>query len=196
MHAESDLATHVAETLQSTEGAQPSALDDISEVVAETIESVPAAVEPSTSGKACDTLAPLSIPTLNFDGITKDKFVELQHNDDSLIPRWEYAKKGKKHFFIVDQLLMCMTSTLNTVPHALVVFKSLHHKVLMAAHEGLGHGGGVTITRSLITSTSHGFTWLNLSADIKSHIASCKKCSLFTKSKGPKLPMIEPRVIF
>ncbi len=191
MQAESDLATHVAETLQSTEGAQLIALDDIVEVDAETIEPVPAVVESSTSDKAHDTLVPLSIPTLNFDGITKDKFVELQHNDISLAPLWEHAKKGEKHFFIVNQLLMCMTSTLTTVSHAIVVPRSLRHKVLLAAHEGLGHGG-VTTTRSLINKH---FTWPNLSSDIKTHISPCKKCLLYTKSNGPKLPMIEAEII-
>ncbi len=66
MQAESDLATHVAETLQSTEGAQSIPLDDIVEVDAETIEPVPAVVESSTSDKAHDNTSSLVYPHTEF----------------------------------------------------------------------------------------------------------------------------------
>ncbi len=164
-------------------------LEDISETVdgdtAATLETVPAAAELSSSSKTSDSLVPLTIPTLNFDGVTKEKFMEMQHSDDTLAPLWESAKKGEKHLFIVDSLLMSMTSTLNSVSHALVVPKQLRHKVLLAAHEGLGHGG-LNTTRSLI---NRHFTWPNMASDIKSHVTSCKKCLKFTKSNGAKVAM-------
>ncbi len=91
----------------------------------------------------------------------KEKFMEMQCSDDTLAPLWERAKKGEKHLFIVDGLLM-MTSTLNSFSHALVVPKQLRHNVLLAAHESLGHGG-LNTTRSLI---NRHFTWTNMASDI------------------------------
>ncbi len=68
LEAESDLATQVADTLHSTEGATPLSLEDISETVdcdtAATLETVPAAAEPSSSSKTSDSLVSLTIPTL------------------------------------------------------------------------------------------------------------------------------------
>ncbi len=88
-------------------------------------------------------------------------------------------------------MLMCTTSTLNSVSHALVVPTSLRSKVLIAAHEGLGHGG-VNTTRSLV---NRHFTWPNLAADIRRHVMSCRKCTVHNKSGGKKLPLVEPEII-
>ncbi len=152
------------------------------------LETPLAEAEPSSSRKTSDSLVPLTIPTLNFDSVTKEKFMEMQRSDDTLAPLWERAKKGEKHLFIVDGLLMSMTSTLNSVSHAL---QQLNHKVLLAAHEGLGHGG-LNTTKSLI---NRHFTWPNMASDIKSHVTSCKKCLKFIKSNGAKVPTVEPELI-
>ncbi len=60
MQAESDLATQVADTWHFIEGATPLSLEDISETVdgdtADTLETVPAAAEPSSSSKTSDSL--------------------------------------------------------------------------------------------------------------------------------------------
>ncbi len=86
---------------------------------------------------------------------------------------------------------MCLTSNQHSVSHALVVPKPLRDKVLIAAHEGLGHGGLNTI-RSLVHKY---FTWLNLVSDIRRHVQSCDKCTRFNKSGAPKVPMLEPEII-
>ncbi len=88
---------------------------------------------------------------------------------------------------MVDKLLMCLTSTQHSVSHALVVPKPLRDKVLIAAHEGLGHG-----TRSLVNKH---FTWPNLVSDIRRHAQSCDKYTRFNKSGAPKVPMLEPEII-
>ncbi len=174
MQAKSDIATHVAETLHTTEGATPLSLNDISEPVdcdSAGTQSASDAVVPYPSTNYGILLTPTSIPTLNFDGITRDKFVQLQHEDETLAPLWEHAKNGDKHFFVVDKLLMCLTSSQHSVPHALAVPKPLRDKVLIAAHEGLGHGG-LNTTRSLVNKH---FTWPTLFQtleDMFSHVTS------------------------
>ncbi len=183
MQADSDLATHAAEVLQGTEGATPTPFKDIPTGCEE--------IEPSSASPKDNILVPKSIPSLSFDGVSKHEFASLQKADESLLPLWDLARKGEKQFFIVDNILMCITSTMNSVSHALVVPVSLRRKVLVAAHEGLGHGG-VNTTRSLINKH---FTWPNLASDIKHHVMSCKKCSMHNKSGGKKVPMVQPEVI-
>ncbi len=134
---------------------------------------------------------PIEIPTLSFDGISIDTFKQLQQDDSSLQPLWEHAHNGRKQFFIIDGLLMCLTSTLNTVSHALVVPKQLRKQVLIAAHDGLDHGG-INTTRTLLNKH---FTWPGLSTDFKNHIQACPKCLKHTKSGGHKVPLMQPELI-
>ncbi len=72
-----------------------------------------------------------------------------------------------------------------------MVPQQLRHKVLVAAHEGLGHGG-VNTTRSLLNKH---FTWPGLADDIKKHVQSCDKRLRHTKSGALKVPLLEPEVI-
>ncbi len=85
---------------------------------------------------------------------------------------------------------MCLTSTLNTVSHAHVVPQQLRKKVLIAAHDGLGHGG--INTRSLLNKH---FTWPGLADDVRKHVQACQKCLKYTKSGGQKVPMMQPELI-
>ncbi len=149
-------------------------------------------VASNTSTNVCKALSiPMEIPTLSFDGISKDVFKQLQTHDNSLQPLWDQAHKGNKIFFIIDSLLMCLTSTLNTVSHALVVPQQLRKKVLIAAHDGLGHGG-INTTRSLLNKH---FTWPGLADDVRKHVQACQKCLKHTKSGGQKVPMMQPELI-
>ncbi len=116
--------------------------------------------------------SPVAIPTLSFDGITRDIFMTMQKEDESLKPLWEYAHNNQKHFFIMDSILMCLTSIQNSISHALVEPQQLRKKFLVAAHEGLGHGG-INSTRMLLNKH---FTWPKLLDDIRVHIQSCPKC--------------------
>ncbi len=204
MQSQDNLATHVAEALHASEGGNPLSFDSISDFIPDTTDSHEtepvASVSPEiitdseftlTGNSDQSLLIPVSLPTLSFDGITKDQFKRLQLSDQSLQPLWEHARKGEKHFFIMNGILMCMTSTLNTISHALVVPQQLRHKVLVAAHEGLGHGG-VNTTRSLLNKH---FTWPGLANDIKKHVQSCDKCLRHTKSGALKVPLLEPEVI-
>lgn len=63
--------------------------------------------------------------------------------------------------------------------------------MLVAAHEGLGHGG-VNTTMSLLNKH---FTWQGLADDIKKHVQSCDKCLRHTKSVALKVPILEPEII-
>ncbi len=86
---------------------------------------------------------------------------------------------------------MCITSTLNTVSHALVVPLELRRNVLLAAHDGFGHSG-VNATRYLI---NRHFTWPGMVSDVRRHVQSCTKCVKFSKSGAIKVPMLEPEII-
>ncbi len=86
---------------------------------------------------------------------------------------------------------MCLTSTLNHFSHALVVPTSLRKSVLLAAHDGLGHGG-VNATRSLINKH---FTWPNLMDDVRKYMQSCQLCQKCNKGGGTKVPLYEPELI-
>ncbi len=62
---------------------------------------------------------------------------------------------------------------------------------MIAAHDGLGHGGTNT-TRTLLNKH---FTWPGLSTDFKNHIQACPKCLKHTKSGGHKVPLMQPELI-
>ncbi len=208
MSADDQLAQQVTEALHVSEGGNPLPLDDIPEFVSDMDDAVPdsdvipveqhsdiSTVEPShntsSSNDSQNDLVPHSLPTLTFDGLTRDQFRELQLSDESLAPLWEHAHNNEKQFFVVNGLLMCITSTMNTVSNALVVPMDLRRNVLLAAHDGLGHGG-INVTRSLI---NRHFTWPNMIHDIRTYIQACPKCIKFSKSKANKVPMIEPELI-
>ncbi len=86
---------------------------------------------------------------------------------------------------------MCLTTTKNQFSHALLVLTSLRKDVLMAAHDGLGHGG-IGATRSLI---NRHFTWPNMTSDIKSYVQACSKCLKFNKSGPGIIPMVEAEIV-
>ncbi len=154
---------------------ETSSIEDITPSGMNTDETVPA----NTSTNVCKALSiPMEIPTLSFDGISKDVFKQLQTHDISLQPLWDQTHKGNKQFFIIDGLLMCLASTLNTVSHALVVPQQLKKKVLIAAHDGLGHGG-INTTRTLLNKH---FTWPGLADNVRKHLQACQKCLKHTKS--------------
>ncbi len=133
----------------------------------------------------------LSIPNFDFDGISKSDFVTLQKEDESLSQVWEWARSGLKKCFIVEGVLMCLTSTLGRISNALVVPKSLRKRVLVLAHEGSGYFG-IGTTRSLINTH---FTWPGLNDDVKAHVQSCQKCLLFNRDSVRKAPLCEPEVL-
>ncbi len=197
MCAEDALSEHVSEAFHASEGCCPIPFEDIFESVTvadDTISDVLATEHsPNVSSTGSqNSLTPVSLPSLSFDGVNKDQFKNLQYQDPSLAPLWELlAHNHKKKFFIVDELLMCLTTTHNTVSNALVVPQELRHKVLIAAQDGLGHGG-VSATRSLINKH---FTWPKILDDVINHILVCTKCQKFTKSNNIKVPLVEAEII-
>ncbi len=76
------------------------------------------------------------MPSLSFDRVNKNKLIELQHQDPSLSHLWDLARNHEKKFFIVDGMLMCLTTTHNSVSNALVVPKDLRHKILVVTSLG------------------------------------------------------------
>ncbi len=196
MQADDQLSEHISEALHASEGCTPVSFDDISESVtihdssASDVLAGEHSSNPDSTGFQ-NKLIPVSLPSLSFDGVNMDKFIELQHRDPSLLPLWDLAHKHEKKFFIVDGLLMCLTTTHNTVSSALVVPIDLRHKILVVAHDGLGHGG-VNVTRTLI---NRHFTWPKLLDDIRSYISACPMCQKFTKSNNIKVPLVESEII-
>ncbi len=97
MAASDELAEKTAQALQLSEGSYPVALEDIAEAVES--ESVPEqspdlAISPSLD--TSDHLSPAntisnsdlvaSLPSLTFDGVSKDEFKAFQESDPSLNP--------------------------------------------------------------------------------------------------------------
>ncbi len=120
MQSQDNLATHVAEALHASESGNPLSFDSISDFISDTPDSFisdttvshetepVASVSPEiitdseftlTGNSDQSLLIPVSLPTLSFDGITKDQFKQLQLSDQSLQPLWEHARKGENHFF-------------------------------------------------------------------------------------------------
>ncbi len=202
MAASDELAEKMAQALQLSEGASPVALEDIAEVVES--ESVPEqspdlAISPSLdtsdhlslANTISDSDLVASLPSLTFDGVSKDEFLALQKSDPSLKQLWDDAHKDSNTLFIVKDLLMCLTTTSNHVSSALIVPKSLRTKVIQVAHDGHGHGG-LNATRSLINPH---FSWPNMASDIREHISKCCHCLKNNKSGALKVPMLPAEVI-
>ncbi len=102
-----------------TEGANPTSWDSIvpgtshdTDAVSETDDidtSLPSDTQHDTgddithSSSANKFVAPyLTFPSLSFDGNTKDAFMKLQKEDESLKPLWDLAKHKQKNFFVVN----------------------------------------------------------------------------------------------
>lgn len=131
------------------------------------------------------------IPELHFDGITKPMLVNLQHEDKSLSHIWSWDEKCEKRCFVVDGVLMCLTTTNGRMSHSIVLPKQLRLKILKLAHNMSGHFGAGA-TRALINPY---FTWPGLYKDIKNYVKSCVECQKFNKSLPPKAPLVSPEVI-
>ncbi len=198
MAADNALADKLADTLHLSEGATPLALDDIVDIsdTDTTISSQSVTVSfPNTPTVTPSlqpaSLAPLTLPSVTFDGVSKEQFLELQKSDPSLAPLWNLAKNHQNSLFIAKGFLMCLTTTCNQVSSALVVPQSLRTKVLQTAHDGLGHGG-LNTTRSLVNKH---FSWPNMASDIKDYISKCTHCLKHNKSGGMKVPLCSPEII-
>ncbi len=206
MAAQDAAADRITLALHASEGANPLPLESLPDIQEEVEHSVTQnkVVHSDTDSVVTHTTSPashvvdtsssqlyVSLPNFSFDGITRDKFVQLQKEDISLKPLWEQASKGDEAYFINNNILMSITSTLNHHSHALLVPAPLRRSVLIAAHDGLGHGG-IGATRALINKH---FTWPSLKKDITDYIDACNTCKLNNRGGGTKLPLCEPQVI-
>ncbi len=99
-----------------------------------------------------------SIPNIHFSGVSKADFIKYQREDESLKQIWEWAKNNERRCFVVDGILMCLTSTNGCLSHSLVVPKHLRLTILKLAHDQSGHFGSGA-THALINPY---FTWPNL----------------------------------
>ncbi len=156
MSSDDQLSDQITEALHASEGGHPLPLDSIPDTVDD--EPVSNFDVLAAEHSSCDSIGfqksivPVPFPSLSFNGLSKEQFKELQLTDDTLATLWELAHSNQKQFFIVNGLLMCITTTMNTVSNALVVPKQLRRDVLVAAHDGLGHGG-VNVTKLSSIST-------------------------------------------
>ncbi len=122
MHADNQLSEHITEALHASEGCNPVSLDDIPESVTDcdsSVSDVLAAEHSSSSTGFQNKNIPVSMPSLSFDGVNKNKFIELQHQDPSLSHLWDLARNHEKKFFIVDGMLMCLRVAAHSNAHRL-----------------------------------------------------------------------------
>ncbi len=115
----------------------------------------------------------------------------MKHEDETLKNIWEWARKREKICFVVDGILMCLTSTNGRYSHSVVVPEPLRMKVLKLAHDMSGHFG-TGATRAFVNPN---FTWPGLHKDIQRYIKSCDKCQRYAKSSPPKAPLIPADII-
>ncbi len=130
-------------------------------------------------------------PHLQFDGISKSDFIKLQRSDSSIAHIWSWAEQGVKRCFVVEDVLMCLSTTNGRISHSIVLPKQLRQEVLTIAHNHSGHFG-VGATRALINPY---FTWPGSYRDIKNHVKSCVQCQRFNSSSPSKAPLIPPEII-
>ncbi len=72
-----------------------------------------------------DSKSLVCLPSVNFDGLIKTEFVRMQNDDDSVTQLWEWARYGQKIIFVLDGVLLCLTSTMGHISHAIVVPRPL-----------------------------------------------------------------------
>ncbi len=199
MAADNHLAERIADTLHLSEGASPVALDGIVELddTEPTDQS-----QPDTDESLLDThviASPsqsvssnsLTLPSVTFDGVSKEQFLDLQKSDLTLAPLWDLAKNNQNSLFVAKGFLICLTTTCNQVSSALIVPQSLRLKVIQVAHDSHGHGGS-NATRSLVNKH---FSWPNMASDIKEYINKCAHCLRHNKSGGLKVPLCPPAIL-
>ncbi len=130
-------------------------------------------------------------PSISIPGVSKADLIKLQKADVSLKPFWDWADNKEKRCFVVDGILMGLTTTNGRLSHSVIVPNPLRNDIIKIAHDHSGHFG-ISATRSIINSH---FTWPSMHKDIQKYIKSCSKCQLFDKRGPPKAPLVAPELI-
>ncbi len=159
--------------------------------------SVPLSAEVSVSNPdsadTCEKSKGIHVPfpSISIPGVSKADLIKLQKADVSLKPFWDWADNKEKRCFVVDGILMCLTTTNGRLSHSVIVPNPLRNDIIKIAHDHSGHFG-ISATRSIINSH---FTWPSMHKDIQKYIKSCSKCQLFDKRGPPKAPLVAPELI-
>ncbi len=114
MSADTELAKKTAQALHLSEGASPVALDDIVEVSETEPPLVSGPDQPVDVESPTPASNTVSVPTLTFDGVSKEEFLALQKSDLPLVELWNKAKNQTNNMFVAKGFLMSLTSTATT----------------------------------------------------------------------------------
>ena len=129
--------------------------------------------------------------------ISKDKLVELQHQDHSLQSLFQLAQSGEEKsvgkgtaFYFFSNGILCRNfSKVQSVLEQIVVPTSLRPTVLSLAHDQLlaGHCGA----RRTLARILSNFFWPGITVDVARYVASCDSCQkAVSKGRVPPVPLV------
>ena len=105
-------------------------------------------------------LRPLKHTIIDTINISRDEFIKMQREDESLEKYWKLAEtidrdEGKVHFFVRDEILYReYTNQYNDAVEQLMIPQRLRDKTVLYAHETTlsGHMGTASTYKKLITN--------------------------------------------
>ncbi len=131
------------------------------------------------------------IPSIGFNGITRDNLIAMQQEDPTLANIRQWASKNEKGCFYKDRVLMCFVTNYGLESHVVALPSPLRDVIMRLVHSHSGHFG-IGVTRTIINRQ---FTWPNLYKDVTEFIKSCCVCQKFSKSNPAKAPFVQPEII-
>ena len=133
----------------------------------------------------------LVIPPVRKGKHGRERLVSETKSDPSLHAWRSLAEKGENGLVWKDGLLFRAVTTHVLEPGlALVLPKSFRGKVLLLAHDKLGHMGARRVKELLKAR----FSWPGIGKDVIDYCRSCPSCQPCAKRKSRQVPMVERKV--
>ena len=139
------------------------------------------------SGKDGD----LDLPVL-VGGGDRARLVSETKLDPSLEAVRGMADRHEKGYSWCDGLIMlAVEGDARQTEHVIVLPKSLRARVLMLAHDKMGHLGSKKVKEIV----RRNFSWPHISGDIIHYCKSCEVCQRMDKSQPCKVPLVERQIM-
>ena len=133
----------------------------------------------------------LGIPPVKKGKHSRERLVEETKSDPSLAAWRTLAEKSEDGLVWKDGLLFkAVTTHVLDSGLVLVLPKSFRGKVLVLAHDKLGHMGARRMKEILKAR----FSWPGLGKDVIEYCRSCPSCQPCAKRKSRQVPMVERKV--
>ena len=136
--------------------------------------------------------AELVVPPVRAGSHSREALVKETMADPSLQKWRDFAEKWEQGFLWKEGLLyQTVTTHVLETAHLMVLPKLFRPKVLVLAHEKLGHLGARRV-RALLRQR---FVWPGMGQDIINYCRSCPICQKCGKAPARKVPMMEREVL-